>query len=148
MFDASKLSEIANIATTAGVLVTAWQLILIKRLSVTSFEDSFAKEYRELAATLPTKALLGEALTDEEHYQYFDEMYHYIDLCNEQVFLHNVGRISDKTWAFWKAGITSNLRRPAFDRAWAEIAARASGDFSELRAVFPPKSYIPNSKKK
>ena len=134
------LSAIASIATTVGVLVTAWQLVLLKRLNVTSFEDSFAKEYRELAAKLPTKALLGEALTDEEHLKHFDEMYHYIDLCNEQVFLHNVSRISNKTWDFWKDGIASNLRRPAFNRAWTEIAARASGDFSELKAVFPPKS--------
>ena len=134
------LSVIASIATTVGVLVTAWQLVLLKRLNVTSFEDSFAKEYRELAAKLPTKALLGEALTDEEHLKHFDEMYHYIDLCNEQVFLHNVGRISNKTWDFWKDGIASNLRCPAFNRAWTEIAARASGDFSELKAVFPPKS--------
>ena len=128
------LSAIASIATTVGVLVTAWQLVLLKRLNVTSFEDSFAKEYRELAAKLPTKALLGEALTDEEHLKHFDEMYHYIDLCNEQVFLHNVSRISNKTWDFWKDGIASNLRRPAFNRAWTEIAARASGDFSELKA--------------
>ncbi len=139
MFDSINLSELSSIATTVGALIAAWQLVLIKRLSVTSFEDSFAKEYRELAATLPTKALLGEALTDEEHLQYFDEMYHYIDLCNEQIFLHNAGQISDKTWKFWKDGIASNLRRAAFERAWTEIASRASGDFSELKAVFPPK---------
>lgn len=61
------ISAVANIATTVGVLVAAWQLVLLKRLSVTNFEDTFAKEYREIAATLPTKALLGEALTDDEH---------------------------------------------------------------------------------
>ncbi len=42
------LSALANIATAAAVGVAAWQLVLAKRQAVTSFEDSFAKEYRDL----------------------------------------------------------------------------------------------------
>lgn len=136
------LAAIANFATAVAVVVGAWQLVLVHRQSITSFEDTFAKEYRELAAKLPTKALLGEVFSDDEHAKYFDEMYHYFDLCNEQAFLKSVGRISDKTWTFWKDGIASNLRRPAFERAWSEIAARANDDFSELKALFPPKPYL------
>lgn len=135
------LTDISNIATAIAVVVGAWQLVLAQRQSITNFEDSFAKEYRELAAMLPTKALLGESLTDAEHQEYFDEMYHYFDLCNEQVFLWNDGRISERTWIYWKDGITSHMQRPAFERAWAEISARANGDFSELKAMFPPKPY-------
>jgi len=135
------LSVIANVATAAAVIVAAWQLVLAHRQGVTNFEDSFAREYRDLASKLPTKALLGEPLSEDEYAKHFDEMYHYFDLCNEQVFLRNVGRISDRTWTFWKDGIASNLRRPAFERAWAEIAARADEDFSELKEVFPPKQH-------
>ena len=87
---------------------------------------------------MPTKALLGEVLTEDEHLEHFNEMYHYFDLCNEQVFLYNARRVSKKTWAFWKDGISSNLRRPAFARAWSEIASRAGDDFAELRAISPP----------
>jgi hypothetical protein len=133
------LSALGSVATALGALAAAWQLFLVHRQSVTNFEDSFAKEYRELAAKLPTKALLGEPLSDAEHEKHFDEMYHYLDLCNEQAFLHKVGRISKKTWCFLRDGINSNLRRPAFARAWIEISARANGDFSELRALFPPR---------
>lgn len=139
------LSALANIATAAGVVVGAWQLVLAHNQSVTNFEDTFAKEYRELTAKLPTKALLGEALTEDEHAKYFDEMYHYFDLCNEQAFLRSVGRISDKTWIFWKDGMASNLQRPAFSKAWSEIAARANDDFSELKALFPPTPYVSSS---
>lgn len=133
------LSALANIATAAAVGVAAWQLVLAKRQAVTSFEDSFAKEYRELASKLPTKAFLGESLNDQEYASHFDEMYHYFDLCNEQAFLHKTGRISDETWEFWQDGIRTNLNRPAFARAWSEIAAKAADDFSELKALFPPK---------
>ncbi len=135
------LSALASIATAAAVVVAAWQLVLAHRQSVTTFEDTFAKEYRDLAAKLPTKALLGEPLTEDEYAKHFDEMYHYFDLCNEQAFLQSVGRISEKTWRFWRDGMASNMRRPAFERAWAEIAARANNDFSELRALFPPKPF-------
>lgn len=135
------LSALANIATAAAVGVAAWQLVLAKRQAVTRFEDSFAKEYRELASKLPTKAFLGESLNDHEYASHFDEMYHYFDLCNEQAFLHKAGRISDETWDFWQDGIRTNLNRPAFARAWSEIAAKAADDFSELKALFPPKTH-------
>ena len=135
------LSALANVATAAAVCVAAWQLHLTKRQAQTSFEDSFAKEYRDLISKLPTKALLGHPLNDQEYITHFDEMYHYFDLCNEQIFLSKVGRISDETWVFWQEGIKTNLTRPAFERAWSEIAAKASDDFSELKSLVPPKPY-------
>ncbi len=134
-------SWIASIATAVGVIVAARQLWLTREQSRTSFEDSLSKEYREIAATLPTKALLGDPLTDEEHAEYFDEFYRYLDLCNEQAFLHETGRISEDTWTLWKDGIVTNLERPAFRRAWREIAVRANKDFSELRKLSPPQDH-------
>lgn len=135
------LSALANIATAVAVVVGAWQLVLSYRQAVTVFEDSLAREYRDIAAKLPTKALLGENLNEDEYAKHFDELYHYLDLCNEQVFLRKIGRVSNKTWAFWRDGISSNLKRPAFERAWSEVAARSGGDFSELRSLFPPKPF-------
>ena len=137
MSDMAVFTAIADCATAVGVVVGAWQLVQSKRQSITTFEDAFAHEYRELAATLPTKALLGAHLTHKEYCEAFDEFYHYIDLCNTQVFLHLEGRISDETWKYWRDGMETNLNRPAFKRAWSEIAA-ANGDFRELKKEFPP----------
>lgn len=136
------LSAIANLATAAAVIVAAWQLVLSKRQATTTFEDSLAKEYRDIAASLPVKALLGEPLSDEEQSDKFDEFYRYFDLCNQQVFLRQTGRVSNKTWTFWQDGINSNLKRPAFARAWSDVAQRSNGDFSELRALFHPNSQV------
>lgn len=133
-------AAIANIATAIAVLFAAWQIWQSREQAAAAFEDSLAREYRELAARLPIKALLGEPLTDAEHAKSLDEMYHYFDLCNEQAFLASTRRVSKKTWKFWRDGITKNVHRPAFERAWAEIAARSSGDFAELRAIVPPKA--------
>ena len=115
-----------------------WQLLLMKRHTVTAFEDALVQEYRELASTLPLKALLGQKLTDKEHVDKLDEFYRYFDLCNYQAFLRTQGRVSEATWTFWKEGIQTNMARPAFSRAWSEIAAKASDDFDELRSLSPP----------
>jgi hypothetical protein len=128
----------SELATAVGVVVAAIALWLSKRQGQTAFEDSFAREYRELSQKLPTKALLGEALTNVEHARAMDEFYHYFDLCNTQVFHFQQGRISQETWTYWCDGICANLRRPAFRRAWCEIASKAPNDFKELRSVCPP----------
>lgn len=132
------LTALSNVATATAVIVAAWQLLLTQRQSVTTFEDSLAKEYRDIAATLPVKALLGELLSESEVVVNFDKFYRYFDLCNQQVFLRESGRVSDKTWKFWVDGIGSNLKRPAFASAWSQVAARCNGDSSELCAMFPP----------
>jgi hypothetical protein len=134
------LTVFSTFATAIGVFIAAWQLWRTHRQSITAFEDSLAREYRELAATLPIKALLGERLTDQEHSDHFDKFYRYFDLSNEQAFLHECGRISPATWQFWRDGIVSNLKRPAFTRAWNEVCRRDKSVFSELRTLSPPET--------
>lgn len=133
MITADTLESVASVATAAGVAFAAYQLWQTHRQAVTSFEDSFAREYRELASTLPTKALLGQELTTEEFSGALDEFYHYFDLSNGEVFLRQIGRVSKKTWGFWSDGIRSHLRRPAFQQAWHFISSQAPSDFTELR---------------
>jgi hypothetical protein len=129
------ISAIANCVMAVGVVFVFWQIWLTKKLATTQFEDSMAKEYREVAAKIPTKALLGEDLTEEEYKETFDEFYHYIDLSNEEIFLRQRGRISAETWIYWLDGIRSNLARPAFNRAWEEIKQKADDSFNELRRL-------------
>jgi hypothetical protein len=125
--------SVAALATAVGVSFAAYQLWQTHRQAVTSFEDTLAKEYRELAATLPTKALLEQELTEKEALEGLDEFYHYFDLSNGQIFLRQIGRVSKKTWGFWSDGIRSNLRRPAFKHAWQHVSSRVPNDFTELR---------------
>ena len=127
------VSPIANCVMAVGVFLVFGQIRLTKKLANTQFEDSMAKEYRELAAKIPTKALLGEDLTEDEYKDTFDEFYHYIDLSNEEIFLRQRNRVTKETWKYWLDGIESNLSRPAFKRAWEEIKARNQDSFMELR---------------
>ena len=132
------LPVLPSIATAIGVSVAAYQLRITRKQSVTTFEDSLTTQYRQVASTLPLKALLGESLTQGEHEEHLRYFYRYFDLCNEQAFLHESGRISKATWGFWRDGILGNFRRPAFARAWQEIARRANDDFNELKLLCPP----------
>lgn len=128
---------LSSVATAVGVGIAAYQIWVGRVQSVTQFEDSFAKEYREVAAKIPPRALLGAELTDEEKEtrQYFDELFRYFDLCNEQIFLRQKNRIRPETWVFWCDGMRSNFKKPAFQWAWAEIETTKTTEYSELRRL-------------
>jgi hypothetical protein len=129
---------LSNIATAIGVGFAAWQLFTTRKQAATTFEDSLTNQYRTLIERIPVAALFGEKLDPQKQADLLSHFYRYFDLCNEQAFLHKEGRISDETWKNWKDGIISNLGRPAFADAWAQIAARAPGDFDHLRSLCPP----------
>jgi len=122
----------------SGVFFAARQLQVTKRQALVDFEDTLAREYRQIAAELPLAALLGESLSERQMEAALPKFYRYFDLSNEQAFLQEIHRVSPETWKFWCDGIASNLRRPAFRLAWSEICSRANSDFKELRALFPP----------
>ena len=139
MFDrVSSVTEvgtaIAAIVAAIGVLFAYRQLCISKKIAQAQFEDGLAKEYRELTSGIPTKALLGEDLSESEYQDSFDELFRYVDLTNEQVSLRQRGRISEEVWWFWLSGIQSNLRLPAFHRAWTDIKGRCKS-FEELRRL-------------
>lgn len=129
------ISDLASIATTIGVMIAVWQIGMSRAVARVAFEDSLSSEYRMLARNMSTSVFLGEDLNDEDLSNSLDEFYHYFDLCNSQVFLRKQGRISRKTWEFWCDGISGNMNRPAFRKAWEYIGARSGEDFSELRRI-------------
>jgi hypothetical protein len=129
---ASSVSAIAAIVAAIGVWYARSQLKTSRDIAQLQFEDALGKEYRELANRLKPKALLGEELSEQEYQDAFDELFHYVDLSNEQVSLRQRGRIGLEVWESWRAGISTNLALPAFSRAWREIKAKSSS-FQELR---------------
>jgi hypothetical protein len=128
------VSAIATSVAALGVLLALWQIWLTRSVAQLQFEDSLAREYRELCTTIPASVFLREAFTDEQYKNTFDEFYRYIDLSNEQASLRHRGRISKEVWKNWCSGIEINLGLPAFARAWTEVKTKTSS-FNELRAV-------------
>lgn len=124
-----------NIVTAIGVVIAAVQLWLTKRQAVTAFEDQVSNEYRQIARSIPVKALLCENLTDQEFDKALNELYNYIDFSNEQVFLRQQRRIRKSTWQNWCEGIESNLKLPAFNKAWKLVKEKLPDSFNELRTL-------------
>lgn len=119
-----------------GIVVAAIQLLFSYKLSKTSFEDGISREYRNIIKkNLPTKAIIGEELNEDEFIEALDDIFSYIDLSNEEVFLRQQGRIRKKTWYYWRDGIQMNLRKSAFKKAWEKFKASDKEMFSELRRL-------------
>jgi hypothetical protein len=128
------ISTTASTISAFGVIAAFWQLRNSKRIAQLEFEDSLAKEYRDIISRIPTRALLGERLSGTDYQTCFDELFHYLDLSNEQVFLRQRKRVSLEVWEFWLDGIKANLALPTFIRAWDEIKRKGTS-FQELRRL-------------
>lgn len=137
----SAVSAIAAVAAAGGVIYAHQQLRSSRDISQLQFEDTLAKEYRDIANRLPTNALLGDDLLGDEYLKAFDELFHYIDLSNEQVCLRQRNRISKVVWQSWCEGIKTNLSLSTFNRAWLDIQSRSTS-FQELRRLVKEKYEI------
>ena len=132
------LSDVAALATAVGVVVLVVQLGITRRQDRTAFEDGLAREYREIALSLPVTAFFDEPDPNRPPPPLADclENYlRYIDLSNAQVFLRKQRRISGSTWANWKDGIGDNLGRDEFKEAWAYVRMHITKSFHELAAL-------------
>lgn len=129
--------DLTVLAAVVGALIALLSLLINQRHARTGFEDALAREYRDIARTLPISALLGlpgpESGTPE-----FDDLlpafYRYFDLSNEQAFLAKSKRVRADTWSEWKDGITNNLRKPQFGAAWLYVAEYAT-KLDEFEAI-------------
>jgi len=131
--------EYASLVTAVGVIVATTQLWLSRSSAQSSFEDSLAKEYRELIRLVPVDVLLGREFDRElagSNYNAVRELiFNYLDLTNEQVFLRKKRRVRKSTWHEWADGIRTNLRLPLFKSVWDEIKKESPEMFSELREL-------------
>jgi hypothetical protein len=130
------LADVAAIGTFLGVVFAGWQLLLSRQQARSEFEDRLTGRYLAVAADLPVEMFFGEQVDPEIVRLHRAAFYRYFDLCNEQAFLHEQGRISDATWVQWRDGMKGNFARPAFHAAWFdEIAPHVGDDFEELKRV-------------
>ena len=126
------ISAFAAVLSMLGIFLAFRQLRLSRYIAQMQFEDGLSREFREIAAKLPKRALMGDAIPDSESDQLFDEFYRYFDLCNEQIFLRTQNRVSTSTWSNWQSGIRSMLARTAFREAWNVILAYPQHGLDEL----------------
>jgi hypothetical protein len=129
---------VSSVATAIIAALALWQIRLIRRQFRTTFEDGLTQQYRDIMKDIPVGVWLGDALGEvsaQDRERCRDAIYRYIDLSQDQVFLHAKGRICEATWGEWKSGIESNMRQPAFREVWAEVRQRRPESYGELAAL-------------
>jgi len=86
---------VGAMATAVAVFVAWRELRMTKAHAQTSFEDDLTREYRALIGDIPTEAFFtnGQFHPEERVRRAF---YRYADLCNEQLFLARLGRVSQE----------------------------------------------------
>ena len=112
---------VASLATALGVGSAAWQIWRNAEQTKTSFEDSLAKEYRDLMRSVSYKALIGIAISGKEAAQSREAIYNYLDFCNQQIYLRINKRIRGTTWTEWQSGMKINMSLPLFAEVAEEV---------------------------
>lgn len=132
---------LASVAAVVYVILTWHQIRLFRKQATTTFEDGLTAQYRRIMENIPTDIWLGsqlETLDAERKTQCRDAIYRYIDLSNEQAFLHTKKRVTDEAWKEWIEGINGNIDLPAFKEVWAEIRQKHPDSFKELKSALGP----------
>jgi hypothetical protein len=109
-----------------------------RKQATTTFEDSLTAQYRQIMQDIPTDIWLGaqlKTLANEHQQRCRDAIYRYIDLSNEQAFLHEKRRVTDEVWTEWRTGIRGNMELSAFKEVWSEVSQKFRDSFKELRSV-------------
>jgi hypothetical protein len=137
--EAFKLSEaVTSIATVVLVFLVWQQIRLARKQATTTFEDSLTEQYRGIMENIPTDIWLGselKALNEERRDRCRDAIYRYIDLSNEQAFLHDKKRVADVAWSEWIDGIKVNMKLPAFAEVWTQVKEKCPESFKEFRLL-------------
>jgi hypothetical protein len=126
-----EISNLVQYATPISAAFVGYQIWQRGKQFTTQFEDDLDEKYRNIIYDLPIESLLDTS-DSEEYTGELKDYFRYIELCNQQIFLRQRGRITKSTWDDWSDGIDSNFKRTDFQTAWKEIK-KETKSFEELR---------------
>lgn len=129
------LNTLVPYATVFGVGVAAHQIRRSNIQQRVMFEDSINKEYRDIIQRIPYKVLIGDEVPLSEANAVHNEIYNYMDLCNEQIYLRMSDRVSKKTWNNWQEGMKTNFELKVFNDTLGEVFEKLPSNFIELQSV-------------
>jgi hypothetical protein len=118
------------------VVFVAYQLRQAQLELRASFEQTFSERYDRIVARIPLPVLLGGEpnLDDPEQLRAF---FDYFELCEEEWYYRQRGRVGRRTWRDWWEGMALHCRRDGFIAAWQ----RLTGEEIDL----PPSSNVRQS---
>lgn len=120
------VDSIAGVATSIGVVVAAVELGLARRNAKAQFEMTFATRYQAISDELGLDIVLNADDTVDLDDRRLEVFYRYFELCEEECYYRERGRITRATWCAWWEGMALHLVNPAFANA-LEILQRRAG---------------------
>jgi hypothetical protein len=128
----------AALVGAGSIVYAARSFRLTKEQAVTTFEDSLAREYREITGLLPPTAFYRNERADLDDAEK-RAVFRYFDLCNEQLRLIGEQRIRADTAEIWKAGIEELMSRTTFKACWNELQQGLPAEFFSSLDAFVTK---------
>ena len=87
----------------------------------------YTKRYQDIIIRVPAQTLSGQPSSPDIE----GVLHAYVDLCAEELSLHESGQIPDPIWQNWKEGIIAGNRLPAVNVLWQHHFA--TGPYESLR---------------
>lgn len=114
-------------AEIAAVIVAAFAILVTLRgireqLWLNTFAE-YTGRYSDIVEKLPYDARDPKGTFDldrlpvSEREHILAAVRRYLNLCSEELYLHQKQRIDDETWFIWLTGIKDTMRMPCFSRA-------------------------------
>ena len=155
------LTCIAECITALAGIGILWTISIAREQLAQDFEERFNVEYREILEKIPMEAFIDDSLPKN----YFEDrknlkpFFLYFDLSNEEIYHFKIPvkrtllrkraiKIRCETRDEWISGIKSNMKLPAFQKAWESLKGQHNPSlpplFGELTAFIKEHKIMPN----
>ncbi|GHD81932.1 hypothetical protein CLV85_0133 [Salinibacterium amurskyense] len=121
-------SSIVQGVTALAIIFAAWQLLFHSRQMHREFEQLYVTRYW----VLMDQRSAGFTITGRARKEDRPVVRGYLQLCEDEIDLRRLGRVTDNTWEFWAGATLDQVAAPAYSK---ELATLRRDDYQLLREL-------------
>lgn len=106
-------SSIASVVTALAVVFAVGQLRVARQQSHREFENLYVQRYWSLLDRFSEAAVLDDDLSAWDRGDKAIAL-NYMRLCEDQLDMRRLGRITNSSWSFWAPAIRQAMSEPAY----------------------------------
>ena len=122
------VSLVVQIVTALAIVMGAWQLLFHGRQMHRDFEMLYVERYWHIMDNRSTEWRNGGELQPSDRGVVQD----YLQLCEDEIDLRKLGRVTDNTWGFWANAIVAQTKSGPYSD---ELATSDSSLYPRLRGL-------------
>lgn len=138
---AEALTAVFSLATLLAVVLAAVQIRHVNRQMHRELEMQYLLRFWVLMDRRSEKFLLKGVPARSDKILFGE----YLGLCEDQIALRSLGRVTDHTWSYWREDIRSMCRNT---HILSNLHSTDQGHFTHLRKLLADESYDPLDKNK